>query len=47
MSQVDNLRLPDVTAERLKVNARRTDRTVNETAARSIEEEMRWEEFAR
>lgn len=46
MSQVVSLRLPDETAERLKVNARRTGRTLNEAAARSIEEWLRQEEFA-
>ncbi len=46
MSQVVSLRLPDATAERLKMNARRTGRTVNETAARSLEEWLRQEEFA-
>ncbi len=46
MSQVVSLRLPDETAERLRVNARRTGRSVNEAAARSIEEWLRQEEFA-
>ena len=46
MSQVVSLRLPDETAERLKINARRTGRSVNEAAARSIEEWLRQEEFA-
>jgi hypothetical protein len=46
MSQVVSLRLPDETAERLKVNARRTGRTINEAASRSIEEWLRQEEFA-
>ena len=46
MSQVVSLRLPDETAERLKVTARRTGRTVNEAASRSIEEWLRQEEFA-
>ena len=46
MSQVVSLRLPDETAERLKVSARRTGRTVNEAASRSIEEWLRQEEFA-
>ncbi|HLK55835.1 MAG TPA: hypothetical protein VKU00_04705 [Chthonomonadaceae bacterium] len=46
MSQVVSLRLPDETAERLKVTARRTGRTLNEAAARSIEEWLRQEEFA-
>jgi len=41
MSQVVSLRLPDETAERLKVTARRTGRTVNEAASRSIEEWLR------
>jgi hypothetical protein len=46
MSQVVSLRLPDETAERLKVTARRTGRTVSEAASRSIEEWLRQEEFA-
>lgn len=46
MSQVVSLRLPDETAERLKVNARRTGRTLNEAASRSLEEWLRQEEFA-
>lgn len=46
MSQVVSLRLPDETAERLKVTARRTGRTLNEAATRSIEEWLRLEEFA-
>ena len=46
MSQVVSLRLPDETAERLRLNARRTGRTMNEAAARSIEEWLRQEEFA-
>jgi hypothetical protein len=46
MSQVVSLRLPDETAERLRVTARRTGRTVNEAASRSIEEWLRQEEFA-
>jgi predicted transcriptional regulator len=46
MSQVVSLRLPDDTAERLKSTARRTGRTVNEAATRSIEEWLRQEEFA-
>ena len=46
MSQVVSLRLPDETAQRLKVTARRTGRTVNEAASRSIEEWLRQEEFA-
>lgn len=46
MSQVVSLRLPDETAERLKLNARRTGRTLNEAASRSLEEWLRQEEFA-
>lgn len=46
MSQVVSLRLPDETAQRLKVSARRTGRTLNEAAARSLEEWLRQEEFA-
>lgn len=46
MSQVVSLRLPDETAERLRTCARRTGRTVNEAASRSIEEWLRQEEFA-
>lgn len=46
MSQIVSLRLPDETAERLRVSARRTGRTLNEVAARSIEEWLRQEEFA-
>ncbi len=46
MSQVVSLRLPDETAERLKVTARRTGKTINEAASRSIEEWLRQEEFA-
>lgn len=46
MSQVVSLRLPDETAERLKGLARRTGRTVNDAASRSIEEWLRQEEFA-
>jgi len=46
MSQVISLRLPDETAERLRVSARRTGRTLNEAASRSIEEWLRQEEFA-
>ena len=46
MSQVVSLRLPDETAERLRVSARRTGRTINETAGRSLEEWLRQEEFA-
>src|SRR5205814_10439049 len=46
MSQVVSLRLPDETAERLKLTARRSGRTVNEAAGRSIEEWLRQEEFA-
>lgn len=46
MSQVVSIRLPDETANRLKVSARRSGRTVNETASRSIEESLRQEEFA-
>ena len=46
MSQVVSLRLPDETAERLKVSARRTGRTINETASRSIEEWLRQEEYS-
>ena len=46
MSQVISLRLPDATAERLRVSARRTGRTLNEAASRSIEEWLRQEEFA-
>ncbi len=46
MSQVVSLRLPDETAKRLKVNARRSGRSLNDAAARSIEEWLRQEEFA-
>jgi len=46
MSQVVSLRLPDETAERLKITARRSGRTVNDAASRSIEEWLRQEEFA-
>ena len=46
MSQVVSLRLPEETAERLKRVARRAGRSVNEAAARSIEEWLRQEEFA-
>lgn len=46
MSQIVSLRLPDVTVERLKTTARRTGKTVNEAASRSIEEWLRQEEFA-
>ncbi len=46
MSPVVSLRLPDETAERLKLTARRTGRSVNEAAARSIEEWLRQEDFA-
>lgn len=46
MSQVVSLHLPDATAERLKLTARRAGRTINEAAARSIEEWLRQEEFA-
>lgn len=46
MSQVVSLRLSDETAERLKTTARRTGRTLNEAAARSLEEWLRQEEFA-
>ncbi len=46
MSQVVSLRLPDETAARLKLSARREGRTVNETASRSIEEWLRQEDFA-
>ena len=46
MSKIVSLRLPDVTAERLKVTARRAGRSVNEAASRSIEEWLRQEEFA-
>src|SRR5258708_3047366 len=46
MSQVVSLRLPDETAERLRAVARRTGRTVNDAASRSIEEWLRQEEFA-
>src|SRR5438045_1056480 len=46
MSQVVSLRLPDETAERLKLSARRAGRSINETAARSLEEWLRQEEFA-
>jgi hypothetical protein len=46
MSQVVSLRLPDATAERLRVTARRAGRTVNDAAARSIEEWLRLDEFA-
>ena len=46
MSQVVSLRLPDETAERLKLTARRSGRTLNEAATRSIEEWLRQEEFA-
>lgn len=46
MSQVISLRLPDETAERLKNTARRTGKTLNEAASRSIEEWLRQEAFA-
>ncbi len=46
MSQVVSLRLPDETAERLKRLARRTGKTLNEAATRSLEEWLRQEEFA-
>ena len=46
MSQVVSLRLPNETAERLRVAARRTGRTLNEAACRSLEEWLRQEEFA-
>ncbi|MCW3097636.1 MAG: hypothetical protein JWL77_3254 [Chthonomonadaceae bacterium] len=46
MSQVVSLRLPDETAELLKVTARRTGRTLNEVASRSLAEWFRQEEFA-
>lgn len=46
MSQVISLRLPDETAERLRMSARRNGRTLNEAASRSIEEWLRQEEFA-
>lgn len=46
MSQVVSLRLPDETAERLRVSARRTGRTINEAASRSIEEWLRQEEYS-
>src|SRR5580700_10946015 len=46
MSRVVSLRLPDATAERLRVTARRAGRTVNDAAVRSIEEWLRLEEFA-
>jgi hypothetical protein len=46
MSQIVSLRLPDTTAERLRVTARRAGRTLNDAAARSIEEWLRQEEFA-
>ena len=46
MSQVVSLRLPDETADRLKTSARRTGKTLNEAASRSLEEWLRQEEFA-
>jgi Ribbon-helix-helix protein, copG family. len=46
MSQVVSLRLPDETVKRLKGIARRAGRSVNEAAARSLEEWLRQEEFA-
>jgi hypothetical protein len=46
MSQVVSLRLPDETAERLRMSARRTGRSLNDVATRSIEEWLRQEEFA-
>ena len=46
MSQVVSLRLSDDTAERLKFSARRTGRTLNEAASRSLEEWLRQKEFA-
>ena len=46
MSQVISLRLPDITADRLKVTARRTGRSLNEVSSRSLEEWLRQEEFA-
>ena len=46
MSQIVSLRLADETAERLRSSARRTGRTINEAAGRSLEEWLRQEEFA-
>ncbi len=46
MSQVVSLRLPDATADRLRAVARRGGRTLNDAAARSLEEWLRTEEFA-
>lgn len=46
MSQTVSLRLPDVTAERLRRVAKRAGRSVNEVGARWIEESLRVGEFA-
>ena len=46
MSQVVSLRLADETADRLKSSARRSGRSLNEAANRSIEEWLRQEEFS-
>jgi hypothetical protein len=46
MSQVVSLRLPDETARRLKLVAKRAKRSVNQVGAASIEEWLRMNEFA-
>ena len=46
MSRVVSLRLPEETAERLTRTARKAGRSVNEVAARSIEEWLRQSELA-
>ena len=46
MPQVISLRVPDVTAERLRTAARRAGRTLNEWGALSLEEWLRQNEFA-
>jgi len=46
MPQVISLRLPDATAERLRLAARRAGRTLNEWGALSLEEWLRQNEFA-
>ena len=46
MPQVISLRVPDATAERLRIAARRAGRTLNEWGALSLEEWLRQNEFA-
>ncbi len=46
MPQVISLRIPDATAERLRLTARRAGRTLNEWGALSLEEWLRQNEFA-